>query len=220
MILLWEPAFTTLLWRDGNGFASNLAHLLGSWVFETTRTEDFSKVSSRECLQPNWVVLFFVFFPSIISLELVALRYSSCWLPLSLTWDTCLNFYYWISVNKTELEILWWMNSEFVSLTGHGFLCVNRLLERDCRWPLHGIFFLTDYCRCELRHEPRFAGVCHYCKGFSNQYLDTEDPVCCFWDPVVMLEWSRMYNKSKQQGVQHSRQRCGKARVGRGMEWG
>lgn len=54
MVLLGKDRICNfVLWRDGNGFVSDLEHLLGSWVFDTTNTGDFSKVSSKEHLQPS-----------------------------------------------------------------------------------------------------------------------------------------------------------------------
>lgn len=54
MVLLGKDRICNfVLWRDGNSFVSDLEHLLGSWVFETTNTGDFSEVSSKKHLQPS-----------------------------------------------------------------------------------------------------------------------------------------------------------------------
>lgn len=88
--------------------------------------------------------------------------------------------------------------------------CVWTVFLKDIVGDLSMDVFFIDSCTCELRHELQYAGVCQCYKGFYNYNSDTEDPVFCVWDPVVMLEWPRMYDKSKEQGVQYSHQRSGK----------
>lgn len=78
--------------------------------------------------------------------------------------------------------------------------------------------FLIDSCTCELRHELQYSGVCQCYKGFYNYNSDTEDPVFCVWDPVVMLEWPRMYDKSKRARSSIQSPEIWK-RTGLGEEW-